>query len=528
MRPEPDMAPPSGQPAADMPMSAEFVAARQQLQERLANWQPPEGASPEEAAALRDRLEGLLQRFRPDPGQSTTDAIAELRDEFEVRIDNFTQDAKLDALTDAQNQAGGGAMPPPSPEFEAQRQQLLQRLEDWTPPEGTDPTEAAALRAELQGLINRAQPLPGQSVEDAVADLRQRFDGQVHDFETDQKLEVIIDEEQREEAEAGAGGATTDTPPSDGSTTDAPGETPSGETPDGETPTDGSTGSTGTPPPTTEAAFEARRQELINELENWRPSAGMDAVAAEARRTELLQQVRQAQPVAGQSIDASFPPVRSDPLLFNTGVVAPSPEPTPEPPADETPPADDAPAGETPGQDDEAPPAEDAPAAETPDPRVTTPLPETGLHTADDFDAMAGIGGDATEGITSDAMGDMTGDLVADGPQLVPGAAQDAPFVPMTDVDVLGESQVADAMIDQPEMVDAAVAPTYDQATPLDDLGLDTPVLVDDFTPSEPEPEPITFDEPDLEPAMSDFAEPEPEPEPVAAADDGSDDLGLT
>jgi hypothetical protein len=146
----------------------------------------------------------------------------------------------------------------------------------------------------------------------------------------------------------------------------------------------------------------------------------------------------------------------------------------------------------------------------------------------DDFDAMAGIGGDAAAEMTSDAIGDMTGDLATDGPQLVPGAEQDAPSAPMADVDVLGETQVADAMIDQPEMVDVAVAPTYDQAPPLDDLGLDTPVLVDEFTPSEPEPEPITFDEPDLEPAISDFAEPEPEPEPVAAGDDGSDDLGLT
>ncbi len=104
------------------------------------------------------------------------------------------------------------------------------------------------------------------------------------------------------------------------------------------------------------------------------------------------------------------------------------------------------------------------------------------------------------------------------------------PSCAMDDADVLGETQVADALIDQPAMVDVAVAPTYDQAPPLDDLGLDAPVLVDEFTPSEPEPEPepITFDEPDLEPAMSDFAEPEPEPQPVAAADDGSDDLGLT
>ena len=35
-------------------------------------------------------------------------------------------------------------------------------------------------------------------------------------------------------------------------------------------------------PPAGDAAFEARRQELINELENWQPVPGMDAAAASA------------------------------------------------------------------------------------------------------------------------------------------------------------------------------------------------------------------------------------------------------
>ena len=244
---------------------------------------------------------------------------------------------------------------------------------------------------------------------------------------------------------------------------------------------------------------------------------------------------------------------RSDPLLFNTGVVGPQPEPEPEPepepPADETP----APVGDTAagGGDQTQDDAGTSDAVDNPDPAVTLPNPlgETGLHTADglpdgvqnlvsdasglvdDFDSMAGIGGDMAADLTSDSSADLTGDVISDGPDAISGADQDATFASMDDLDVLGESQVAGALVDQSAMVDVAAAPTYDDAPPLDDLGLDAPVLVDDFTddfaPSAPDSEPITFDEPDFEPAVSDFADSEPEPQPVAAADDGSDDLGL-
>jgi hypothetical protein len=216
--------------------------------------------------------------------------------------------------------------------------------------------------------------------------------------------------------------------------------------------------------------------------------------------------------------------------LFNPEVVAPPEEPTAEPPAAETPPATDAPAGEVPADAEDAQAADAAPEAETPDPRVTTPLPETGLHTADglpdgvqnlvseassglvdDFDAMAGIGDDA---------GDAGG---ADGVLTAP-TPPDA--VDPVAADVLGESQVAAAVTQEPApaMADVTATPTYDQPPPFDDLGLEMPDFAAEVE-AMPEPEPITFDEPEFEPTIPDFAE--PEPEPVAAADDGSDDLSV-
>jgi actin-like ATPase involved in cell morphogenesis len=515
-RPErPDMAPPSGQSATETPISPEFLAARQQLAERLTNWQPPEGANPEEAAALRTRLEGLLERFQPNAGQSSADAIAELRDEFDVRIDNFTQDAKLDALAEAQNQ-GGTTPPTPPPAEETPMPPPASGETPTTEPPATGDTTSPPATGET--------PMPPPA----------------------------------------SGGTPTTEPPATGDTTnpptgtETPTEPPAAETPTpteppaSETPTEQPAAETPTPteppasesptappasetpsepPPPADAAFEARRMELITELENWRPAPGMDSTAAETRRNELLQQVRQAQPVAGQGIEASFPPVLSDPLLFNTGVVGPAVEPEPEtPPAAETPPADETPAGDSASTEES--PAEAT--TETPDPRVTTPLPdyaaeatgmpETGLHTSDglpegvmnlagaaasglvdDFDALAGIGETATSEV--------------DGLLTVPAPAEVA-----ATSDVVGDTMVAEAAATAgtPE-IGIATAPVYDQAPPIDDLGLEMP----DFAAAV-EPEPMTFEEPAFEPAVADFAEAEPDLEPAVADDSSTDDLGLT
>jgi actin-like ATPase involved in cell morphogenesis len=216
--PPPPMADPT--PGASAPTDPGFEVARAELEARLEGWQPPEGADAEEVAALRARLEGLLDRYEPRPGQSVDEAIAELRDEFELRIDNFAQDQKIDALVD-QVAAGGGGMAEPDPEFESRRAELVESLANWEAPEGTSPEDAADIKAQLEALVETFQPTAGQSADDAMAALRAAFDDQVEDFVQDQKIDALVDAQAAMEAEAEGDAATlTEDPDAGGEVAD--------------------------------------------------------------------------------------------------------------------------------------------------------------------------------------------------------------------------------------------------------------------------------------------------------------------
>jgi actin-like ATPase involved in cell morphogenesis len=166
---------------------------RDQLAERLEAFTPPAGADPAEVAELREDLADLLEHYHPYPGQSAEDAIAGLRHAFEDRVHDFAQDQKLEALIDEQRQedADAAALDARVDEFSAQ---LRDRLENWSPPPGADPAAVDEMRADLQGMLDRYTPIPGQSAEDALADLRERFNDRVHEFAQDQKIEAVVDE----------------------------------------------------------------------------------------------------------------------------------------------------------------------------------------------------------------------------------------------------------------------------------------------------------------------------------------------
>lgn len=67
-------------------------------------------------------------------------------------------------------------------DFEETRADLVRRLDDWRAPDDADPQEAFDLREQLSNLINGYQPGSGQSIDDAVADLRSRFQEHVDRF----------------------------------------------------------------------------------------------------------------------------------------------------------------------------------------------------------------------------------------------------------------------------------------------------------------------------------------------------------
>ena len=79
-------------------VDAEFETARATLLERLENFEAPAGTSPEDAQRLRQELTEAVERFDPAPGQTTQEALAEMRDEYDQRLQDFTQDQKIDAL----------------------------------------------------------------------------------------------------------------------------------------------------------------------------------------------------------------------------------------------------------------------------------------------------------------------------------------------------------------------------------------------------------------------------------------------
>ena len=158
----------------------------------------PEGASPEDAAKLHRDLDGLLDRYQPYPGQSADEAVAALRYEFEDRVRDFAQDQRIDAVLDEQRRQVEEAQAVEA-ELAEFRGNLQSRLDDWTPPAGADPEEVAELREALEGMIDRATAFPGQSADDAMANLRLQFNDQVGDFAQDLKIDALVDEQRADD-----------------------------------------------------------------------------------------------------------------------------------------------------------------------------------------------------------------------------------------------------------------------------------------------------------------------------------------
>jgi hypothetical protein len=188
-------------PASITGEDPEIESVRTQLAERLEGFQPPEGSDPEDAAKLEADLEGLLERYQPYPGQSVEDAVATLRYEFEDRVRDFAQDQRIEAVIAEQERQilEAEELETRVDEF---KEQLSERLDSWQPPEGADPEEAAELKAELEAMLDRYVAVPGQSPEDALAELRYRFNDEVGDFAQDLRIDALV-EEQRDAEEDG-------------------------------------------------------------------------------------------------------------------------------------------------------------------------------------------------------------------------------------------------------------------------------------------------------------------------------------
>ena len=104
VRDEAPLAPPLPPPTAEAAPApdAAFDSARAQLLERIESLDLGAGAGDTETAALREELKGMVDRFQPGAGQATDEALAGLRDQYDQRIQDFTQDQKIQALIEEQ------------------------------------------------------------------------------------------------------------------------------------------------------------------------------------------------------------------------------------------------------------------------------------------------------------------------------------------------------------------------------------------------------------------------------------------
>jgi actin-like ATPase involved in cell morphogenesis len=222
--PAPVVTAPAGPAAGSLFSDPAVEAVRAELRERLAKWAAPAGADPEAVADMKADLEALLDHYHAYPGQPIDDAIATLRYQFEDRVRDFAQDEKIDALLEERD-AEMAAAEDLGNQVDALREQLRDRLADWQAPPGADPDAVAEMKSDLAGILDRFTPVPGQTADDALADLRARFNDRVKDFAQDEKLDAVIDELSAETAAPGA--PATEVPAGEGT-----GEIPAGDATD--------------------------------------------------------------------------------------------------------------------------------------------------------------------------------------------------------------------------------------------------------------------------------------------------------
>ncbi len=78
--------------------------------------------------------------------------------------------------------------------LDAVKGQLSQQLEGWAP-EGVSPEQAAEVRAELLALVDRYEPAPGQTVDQAIEQLKFDMNQAAGDFADDLKIDALIEEQ---------------------------------------------------------------------------------------------------------------------------------------------------------------------------------------------------------------------------------------------------------------------------------------------------------------------------------------------
>lgn len=181
----------------------EFMQTKSELLASIQKWQAPPGVDPKVADEFRAELLDRIQRFQTMPGESAEHALAAMRDEYQDQVKDFVQDQRIKDIIDDQA-AEDAADAAVDTVLDGAKARLLAGLGQYKPPPGTDPEDFAAMRADVEALIRRYEPVPGQTAEEAMADLRFHYQNRVRDVAQEMRIDKVADELAEQDTAANA------------------------------------------------------------------------------------------------------------------------------------------------------------------------------------------------------------------------------------------------------------------------------------------------------------------------------------
>jgi actin-like ATPase involved in cell morphogenesis/predicted DNA-binding protein len=201
----PDSAPsPSPPPPMETaPAGDDLAGFQQRMHRQIDDWEPPEGADPARAEALRERLHGLVDGAQPTNGQTVEETIEEftmdMRDEMEdytnvERVEHAGREQQASAAevqmardrqrwTAAEVEIATEAYQTAQTQFDDYREQVRQVVREFSAP-GISEENLQRMRDGAMQQIDGWPPVPPDKVNDVRGAQMLMFDGVYSSLET--------------------------------------------------------------------------------------------------------------------------------------------------------------------------------------------------------------------------------------------------------------------------------------------------------------------------------------------------------
>jgi hypothetical protein len=126
-----------------------------------------------------------------------------MKDEYQDQVKDFVQDQRLaDIIADETAEDAQAAAI--ESQLDGAKAKLLAGLSQYKPPPGADPEDYASMRADVEALISRYHPVPGQTAEEALAELRYQYQSRVRDLAQEMKIDKVAEDLTQEDTAANA------------------------------------------------------------------------------------------------------------------------------------------------------------------------------------------------------------------------------------------------------------------------------------------------------------------------------------